>query len=171
MPAAPLVAEAPLPTDPTVVAGDVTISNPVPTQMLVQQAGAAGIVDWGSFSIGAGHGVQFNNGAGATLNRVTGGNLSSIMGTLRATGSVYLINQNGIVFGKSGVVDTGGSFVASTLDIDNRDFLAGGDDVFAGGSDAYVINLGRISALGGEVALLGRNVVNEGTITAPNGTV
>ncbi len=171
MPAAALMADGPLPTGPNVVAGDITITNPAPTQLLVRQSGAAGIVDWGSFSIGAGNGVQFNNGTGATLNRVTGGNLSSIMGTLDATGSVYLINRNGIVFGESGVVNTGGTFVASTLDIANQDFLAGGDDVFAGGSDAYVINLGRISALGGDVALLGRNVVNEGTIAAPDGTV
>ena len=164
-------ADGPLPTDPTVVAGDVTISNPTTTQLLLQQLGGAGIVDWGSFSIGAGFGVQINNGTGATLNRVTGGDLSSIMGSLSATGSVYLVNQNGIVIGASGVVDTGGTFVASALDIANGDFLAGGDDVFAGATGGYVINLGRISSLGGDVALLGRTVVNEGTITAPNGTV
>ena len=171
MPAAAVMADGPLPTDPRVVAGDITITQPSPTQLLLQQSGAAGIVDWGSFSIGAGNGVQFNNGTGATLNRVTGTDLSAIMGTLDATGSVYLVNQNGIVFGKTGVVNTGGTFVASTLDIGNGDFLAGGDNVFAGNSDGYVINLGRISALGGDVALMGRNVVNEGTITAPDGTV
>ncbi|MBC7476907.1 MAG: filamentous hemagglutinin N-terminal domain-containing protein, partial [Pseudorhodobacter sp.] len=171
MPAAAVMADGPLPTDPHVVAGDITITQPSATQLLLQQSGAAGIVDWGSFSIGTGNGVQFDNGNGATLNRVTGNDLSSIMGSLNATGSVYLVNQNGIVFGKSGVVNTGGTFVASTLDIDSGDFLAGGDDVFAGNSNGYVINLGRISALGGDVALMGRTVVNEGTITAPNGTV
>ena len=56
--------------------------------------------------------VQFNNGSGATLNRVTGNNMSQIMGSLSATGSVYLINQQGVVIGKQGVITTGGSFVA-----------------------------------------------------------
>ena len=166
-----LHADGPLPSDPTVVAGDITISTPSATQLLLQQSGAYGIVDWGSFSIAAGYGAQFQNGSGATLNRVTGSDLSAISGTLEATGSVYLINQNGIVFGDGGVVNTGGSFVASTLDIDNADFLDGGDNVFRGESDAYVINLGSVSSLGGDVAIMARNVVNQGTLTAPNGTV
>ena len=166
-----LQADAPLPTDANVISGDITISNPTASQMLLQQASTYGIVDWGSFSIANGFGVQFQNGSGATLNRVTGSDLSAIFGTLDATGSVYLINRNGVVFGASGVVNTGGSFVASTLDIDNADFLDGGDNTFAGESAAYVINLGAISSLGGDVAILARNVVNDGTLTAPNGTV
>ncbi len=166
-----VLADGPLPTDPDVISGYITISTPSATQMLLMQAGAYGIVDWGSFSIDQGFGVQFQNGAGATLNRVTGSDLSSIMGQLGATGSVYLINQNGIVFGQDGVVNTGGTFVASTLDIDNGDFLDGGDATFRGDSNGYVINLGYISALGGEVAILAHTVVNEGSISAPNGTV
>ncbi len=165
------MADGPLPVNPTVVVGDVTISAPSSTQMLIQQSGAAAIVDWGSFSVGNGYGVQFNNGSGATLNRVTGNDASSIFGQIGATGSVYLINQNGIVFGRSGVVETGGRFVASTLDITNQDFLNGGGNTFAGDSESYVINLGSISSLGGDVALLARNVRNDGKITAPNGTV
>ena len=166
-----LRADGPLPADPNVVSGDITISSPSATQLLLEQSGAYGIVDWGSFSIANGFGVQVRNGSGATLNRVTGSDLSAIFGTLDATGSVYLINQNGIVFGASGAVNTGGTFVASTLDIDNADFLDGGDNVFRGESAAYVINLGAISSLGGDVAILARNVVNEGTLTAPDGTV
>ncbi|MBI1172339.1 filamentous hemagglutinin N-terminal domain-containing protein, partial [bacterium] len=160
-----------LPTDPTVVSGDVAISNPSASQMVVSQSSGFGVVDWGSFSIGQGFGVQFNNGTGATLNRVTGTALSSIMGNLNATGSVFLINPNGIIVGKTGVVNTGGRFVASTLDTSDADFLDGGDTTFAGTSDAYVVNLGKVSSMGGDVALLARNVVNEGTVTAPNGTV
>ena len=166
-----LHADSPLPADPTIVAGDITITNPSATQLLLQQSGGAGIIDWGSFSIGAGYGVDFQNGSGATLNRVTGGDLSSIMGSLTATGSVYLINQSGIIVGKDGAVNTGGRFVASSLDIANSDFLNGGDNTFAGDSAAYVINLGQIASLGGDVSLMAHNVVNAGSITAQNGTV
>ena len=69
--------------------------------------------------------VQFNNGSGATLNRVTGGNLSQIDGSLKATGSVYLINPQGIVIGPGGQVIANGSFVASTRDVSNSGFMSG----------------------------------------------
>lgn len=160
-----------LPTAPVVVGGGVTISNPAAGQLLVQQSGQYGIINWGTFSIDQGNLAQFNNGAGTTLNRVTGGQMSSILGTLSATGSVYLVNPNGIVIGKTGVVNTGGRFVATTLDMTDADLLDGGDMTLAGDSDAYVVNLGAVSSMGGDVALIARHVVNEGTIDAPNGTV
>ena len=92
---------------------------PAPT-LTVSQSSSKAIVDWSSFSIGQGGTVQFDNGSGATLNRVTGTSVSSIDGLLSATGSVYLINPNGVIVGKTGVVNTGGSFVASTLDVVQR---------------------------------------------------
>ena len=59
-----------------------------------------------------------NNGAGATLSRVTGIDRSVIDGRLNATGSFYLINPQGVLIGTRGVVTTGGRFVASTLDLE-----------------------------------------------------
>jgi hypothetical protein len=47
----------------------------------ITQSSQRGIIDFNSFSIGKSGTVKINNGAGATLNRVTGGNLSQIMGT------------------------------------------------------------------------------------------
>ncbi len=114
--------------------------------------------------------MQFDNGSGATLNRVTGANVSSIDGLLSGTGSVYLINPNGVIVGRSGVVSVGGSFVASTLDVTNSNFLAGGDLTFTGSSPAAVINYGKVGALGGDVALIAARVENDGAITAANGT-
>lgn len=163
-------AQETLPSDPSIVAGDISISSTGSTSMDISQSTANGIVNWGSFSIGDGRSVTFRNGDGATLNRVTGNNASQIMGTLDATGSVYLLNQNGVFFGKNGVVRTGGDFIASTLDISNSDFLDGGDTIFGGDSDAVVMNLGEIGSLGGNVALIAREVVNEGSISAPEGT-
>ena len=160
-----------LPDTPTVVAGKVTIATPAPDTMVIGQSTKYGIVNWGSFSIGQGAGVQFNNGSGATLNRVTGTGASSLLGSLSATGSVYLVNPNGIVIGRSGVVNTGGSFVASTLDLSNSNFLNGGDATFAGSSTASVVNLGKVSSMGGDVALIARTVDNQGAISAPQGTV
>ncbi|WP_343219838.1 filamentous hemagglutinin N-terminal domain-containing protein [Paraburkholderia tuberum] len=141
--------------------------------LTIDQTSSRGVIDWHSFSIGNGNTVAFNNGSGATLNRVTGGDPSSILGKLTATGSLYLINPQGILVGPSGVVSTGGRFVASTLDICNDAFINGGDALtLSGKSDASVINLGRISSSGGDVFLIARQaVVNAGTVRAPSGTV
>jgi filamentous hemagglutinin family protein len=138
----------------------------------ITQSGARGIIDWKSFSIGAGRTVSIDNGSGATLNRVTGNAMSTIDGTLKATGSVYLINPHGVLIGRSGVITTGGRFVASTLDADNNAFMSGFDYLsLQGTSNSAVVNLGKISSSGGDVFLVARRgVVNAGTIDAPNGT-
>ena len=160
-----------LPADPMVVSGAVTVGTPGPGRLEIGQTSAYGILDWGSFGIGEGAAVAFLNGSGATLNRVTGGAPSALLGTLSATGSVYLVNSAGVVIGRDGVVDTGGRFVASTLDVAAGDFLDGGDLTFAGDSAALVVNFGQVGSSGGDVALIARTVRNAGTITAPQGTV
>ena len=139
----------------------------------ISQTSQRGIIDFSSFSIGKSGTVKINNGMGATLDRVTGGSLSQIMGTLSATGSVYLVNPQGVVVGKSGVVTTGGTFVASSLDISNQNFMAGSTLAFKGNgtSGAVVKNLGSISSSGGDVFLIASSVVNAGSINAPKGTV
>jgi len=105
-----------------------------------------------------------------TLNRVTGQSISRIDGSLLANGRVFLLNPNGVLVGRSGVVDTGG-FTASTLDLSNENFLSGGDLRFQGTSTAGVVNLGSINAVEGDVFLIASSVLNEGTISARNGSV
>jgi len=166
----PVYAAGALPTGATVVAGDVAINSPSASSVVVSQTSQAGIVNWSSFSIGDGNAVQFNNGAGATLNRVTGPTISAIDGTLAATGSVYLVNANGIIVGQNGVIDTGGSFVGSTLDVLDSDFLDGGDLSFQGNSKAAIVNYGKVGSVGGDVAFIAAKVDNEGSIDAQTGT-
>ena len=159
-----------LPTGGTVASGNVSIGSTSPTSLTVSQSSSTGIVNWSSFSIGQGNQVQFNNGSGATLNRVTGNVPSSINGVLSATGSVYLVNPSGVVVGPSGVIKTGGSFVASTLDVKDAEFRAGGSLTFSGNSNASVVNLGKIGSSKGDVVLIARQVRNDGSLTARNGT-
>ncbi|MDB5480972.1 MAG: hypothetical protein JWO83_2025, partial [Caulobacteraceae bacterium] len=161
-----------LPTGGVVAAGAASISSPRAGALTVQQTGGRAVINWSSFSIGQGATVTFDNGSGATLNRVsTGGPISALDGTLSATGSVYLINPSGVIVGKTGVIKVGGTFAASTQNITDSGFLAGGSLTFNGGSNGAVVNYGRIGALGGDVVLIASRVENQGAIEAPNGAV
>ncbi len=163
-------AAGPLPQNGRFVAGSGGIASG-PDQVTITQNSARGVIDWNSFSIGAGNSVKVNNGSGATLSRVTGSNMSTIDGSLSATGSFYLVNPQGVLIGRQGVVTTGGRFVASTLDTSNDGFMAGGPLTLSGASTASVLNLGRISSSGGDVFLISvSRTENEGRIAAPNGT-
>ncbi|HWU80929.1 MAG TPA: filamentous hemagglutinin N-terminal domain-containing protein, partial [Caulobacter sp.] len=167
------MAQAPpaLPSGAVLQAGSATISTPSAGALTVSQSSDRAVIDWSSFSIGEGGAVVFENGAGATLNRVTGGDRSSIDGLLSATGSVYLLNPSGVIIGKSGVVNVGGGFVASTLDASNDAFMSGGALRLTGASGASVINLGKIGALGGDVVLAAYTVANAGAVSAPEGDI
>jgi filamentous hemagglutinin family protein len=159
-----------LPHGGVVTSGTATITGSG-SNVTISQSSSKAIINWDSFSISQGGEVDFLNGAGATLNRVTGGTASEIDGLLHATGSVYVINSAGIVVGKTGVVSTGGRFVASTLDLSDANFLTGGNLTFQGSSQAAVVNLGKVGSLSGDVALIAQTVQNTGSITAPGGTV
>ena len=102
------------------------------------------------------------------LNRVVGGNPSEIFGTLTATGKIFLVNPNGILFGPNSYVDVAG-LVASTLDISNEAFLNGNYtfNKYADKIGASVINQGYIQAK--SVALMGQAVRNEGKIVTTLG--
>jgi len=162
-----------LPTGGSVAAGNVSIGTPQHGTLNINQSTNQAIINWNTFSVGAGGTVNFNQpgASSATLNRVTSSTPSSIAGTINAPGTVMLVNPNGIAITKSGVINTG-SFVASTLGIKNEDFLAGKYNFQGNGASASVTNSGRINVSnGGFAALLGGRVSNRGVISAKLGKV
>lgn len=130
------------------------------------------ITNWQSFGIASSESVQLLQPAqGVALFRVVGSESSQIFGSLSATGSLFLINPNGVLFGQSAQVDVG-SLVATSMNISNTNFLNGRYQFNADGSTGNVINQGMIKATdGGYIVLLGNEVKNSGSLAADNGSV
>ena len=131
------------------------------------------IINWQSFSVNPGEITRFiqQNANSSVLNRITGQDPSKILGSLQSNGKVFLINPNGVLFGRDARVDVAG-LVASSLALSNQDFLAGKMNFHAGDVAGGVINQGSINAgSGGQILLIAPNVENSGVITAPNGDV
>ncbi|MCW5635134.1 MAG: filamentous hemagglutinin N-terminal domain-containing protein [Rubrivivax sp.] len=157
----------------TVRAGSATIAvNGAQTR--VDQASERAVIDWRGFSVGTGEQVLFvqPGATSAVLNRVTGEQLSVILGRIDANGQVFLVNPNGVVLGQGAQVNVGG-FVASTANIGTADFMAGrlrfGEP---GRPGAGIVNGGSITAAeGGLVALVAPHVRNDGVIQARLGRV
>ncbi|BBO92852.1 filamentous haemagglutinin family protein [Desulfosarcina ovata] len=152
-------------------------------KLIVHQTNDKAVLEWKSFDIGANawtHFDQQGNTNWSALNRIYDQNPSQIFGRLTADGSVYLINQNGILFSQGSSVDVHG-LVASSLNIAQDAFE---DDLMTFAAENYqgvegydasavaVSNHGTIETDNdGTVMLIASTVENNGTITAPLGTI
>ena len=164
-----------LPTGGKVVAGSASISSNSTSQsatMNVNQTSQKAIINWNSFNVGSNATVNFNqpNTQAVTLNRVTSGSASVINGAIHANGQVVLVNSSGITFGRGAQVDAPG-FVASTLDLANKEFMAG-KNTYVGAGTGKIINEGTIRSTveGGYIALLAPEVRNLGYLIAQKGS-
>jgi len=164
-----------LPEGEEVVAGSANFDRSQTNTLNVNTSSAKLIVDYNSFSIARPEAVHFHqpSSSSVALNRVVGADPSNISGTLTANGRLFLVNPNGILFGRTARVDAAG-LVASTLDISNDDFLAGryNFNLKQGFVPSYVVNRGSIKVdNNGFVVLVSPLVSNEGEIIAQAGEV
>ena len=100
-----------------VSAGSATLVQ-VGNTMTISQATENAVLNWQSFNISSDGAVTFKqpDAAAVALNQIFQADPSKILGALNANGSVYLINQNGIIFGAGAQVNTG-TLLASSLNI------------------------------------------------------
>jgi len=155
----------------------------------VTQLSDRATLNWASFNIGPNGTVNFEQPGrdSVALNRIFQADPSRIFGALNSNGQVYLLNQNGIVFGENAVVNVG-SLIASTLDltpqaVENGILGASRQQppaaafalfVDADGnplpSAAITVENGAfIGAEEGQIFLFAPEVVNRGEISTPSG--
>ena len=103
------------------------------TTVTITQNTPLALLNWTSFNIGKQTTLDFDQSAGGVnvgtwvaMNRILDPTLapSQILGNIQASGQVYVINQNGIIFGGSSQVNTH-ALVVSTLPI-NSNLVANG---------------------------------------------
>ncbi len=140
----------------------------------VHQHSDRAVIDWRSFDIDADEHTQFHqpSSRATALNRVKSADPSRIAGKLSANGHVILVNPNGVMFDKGARVDVNG-LIATSADIDNRDFMQGNLNFSQPGDpDAVIVNHGEITAgEAGLVGLVAPRVENHGVIRARLGKV
>lgn len=124
------------------------------------------------------------------LGQITGGNVSVIDGQLQVSGSnanLFLINPAGVLMGPNAALNLGGSFVATTADGvmfgDDQLWQVGSSDyaglvgnptgyVFTQDQPGAIANTGNLAVRSGQsITLLGGQVLNAGTLSAPGGAV
>jgi len=161
-----------LPQGDKVVAGKSTISKPSPTSMQINQTTGKSIINWQGYSIGKNEAVTYKqpHSSSISLNRVVGTDPSRIYGQLSANGQVWVINPNGLLVGKGAKINVG-SFLGSTLNITDNDFLNGKYRfINTTGSLSSITNLGDITAnKGGYVVLISPTITNKGNISSKLG--
>jgi filamentous hemagglutinin family protein len=164
-----------LPTGATGVVG-VTGINQAGSTLTVNTTGNS-VLNYTSFSIGAGATVQINqaSAASASLQRVIGAGgvipQSVIDGMLKSNGRVFLLNPSGVVIGAGARIDVAG-FVASSLNMSDEDFLKGRMRFTENAAAKAVKNYGEITTTkGGHVYLVAPEVENHGIIRAPGGQI
>lgn len=170
------------------------------TLVTIGQTAQKAILTWDSFNVGKDTIVHFDQAKGTqkdgsnewiALNRINDPSLapSQIQGQIKAEGSVYLINRNGILFSGTAQVNThslivsAGDLFSGDVAASNKQFLAGGinDPTWQGailGSQGQNTGMGAITVESGAQIetkergfsiFFGQTVTNNGSIVSNGG--
>ncbi|GAA4339721.1 hypothetical protein GCM10023144_38250 [Pigmentiphaga soli] len=155
------------------------------TTVDIQQTADKAILNWETFNVGRNTTVNFRQQPSwSVLNRVNDPQArpSQIRGQIKAPGTVYILNRNGILFSGTSQVNVGSltasalqlsddqfksAFITTSWDAAGPTFAAGPGEVAGDIKVEAGAHLETDSA--GRVLLLGGNVENDGAIVTPDG--
>ncbi len=189
---AQITPDATLGAESSVVTPNVDVRN-LPADLIEGGAtrGANLFHSFSDLNVGEGWRVYFANPVGIEniLSRVTGSNLSNILGTLGVDGgaNLFLLNPNGIIFGQNAQLDIAGSFVGSTansLVFENGiEFSATNPEApplltinitpglqYGSNHQKVIVNAGNLG-VGQDLTLSSGTVTSTGQLTAATGQV
>lgn len=131
------------------------------SSLTVNQTSADVVLNWQSFNISADGKVTFAqpSATAIALNNIFQSSPSQIFGALSANGRVFLLNQNGIIFGPNAQVNVG-SLLASSLTLS--------PDALSGTSSQPVVSLLQ-PGLDGNAALTQTGTTPAGTVSVQPG--
>ena len=119
------------------------------------------VIKWADYSVKQGETVNYDGKN--YLNIVTGGNTSAINGTINnAGGDIYLVNPNGVIFGKTASVNVGNLYVSTQEEstLNTAAFTGSGasplSTTVTDVGKADVVNMGSITA--NKVEVYGRSI-------------
>lgn len=149
-------------------------ADPAGRTMTITQHGPVATIDWTRFDIAEGHQVTIvqPDSEAVIVNRVTGAGASRIDGALSANGKAFLINPDGITFGKTARVDVGG-FVASTHRLSDEAMKDASTGFVLAGGDGRLVQQGAIVVTHGGILTLASSGAMEqsGKLSAPAGAI
>jgi len=151
----------------------------------IKQTADKAILNWETFNIGKNTILQFDQQADwSVLNRVNNATAPSVIqGQIKAPGTVMIVNANGIIFSGSSQVNTRNLVVAATHILDSQfntgiyspnistpSFTgANGNVLIESGAEIATHEPSSVTAGGGYVLVMGKDVHNAGEIVTRKG--
>ncbi len=139
------------------------------------------VLNWQSFNIQSNEAVNFDSKN--YLNLINGSSISQIYGTLNGKGNIYLINPNGVIFGRDCSINVGNLYVSTrVMDQEGIDAFKNGGSPLAGafkydpGSIIEIVNTqntlkaDKLTLEGGKIILENENANIEKLDVTKNGT-
>ena len=165
------------PTGEHGVANNINIQRPDAVTTTITSTALNNVINWQDYSVKQGELVQYDGGAKTNnyLNIVTGANTSNINGKIEGGNNVYIVNPNGVIFGKSAEVNVGNLYVSTqdTGTLNRAAFEASGTSPLdtTAALKADVVNMGKINATSVEVHGSHIRFLNAADVTATNPVV
>lgn len=136
------------------------------------------VINWRDYSVNQGELVQYDGGNKTNnyLNIVTGANTSNINGKIEGGNNVYIVNPNGVIFGKGAEVNVGHLHVSTQDGVSSTAktaFESAGTSPLVNNATlkADVVNMGKITATTVEVHGAHIRFLNAADVKTSGGTL